>query len=143
MTSEVSRHPDLLRRFVATPYVFAGRDDLRCVHVESNDLELALRVRSSEIIHREGKRAGGLFCKIVRDVAGPVNGSEISILSSGPLQVLYRGSGTIMIHDRERLELLGFLSPDVSTNELVSSLLPALFGRRIEEQKSSAAFTNK
>jgi hypothetical protein len=128
MTSEISRHPDLLRRFIATPYVFAGRDDLRFLHVESNDLELALRVRSSGIIHREGKRAGGLFCKIVRDVAGPVDGSDISILSSGPLQVLYRGRGTIMIHDRERLELLGFLSPDVSTNELVSSLFPALFG---------------
>ena len=143
MTNEVSRHPDLLRRFVATPYVFAGRDDSRGIRVESNDLEVALRVRRSVIIHREGKRAGSLFCKIVRDVTGPVGGTEISTLSSGPLQVLYRGRGTIMIHDRERFELLGFLSPDVSVNELVSSLLPALFGGSIEEQKSLLAFTNK
>lgn len=143
MTNEVSRHPDLLRRFVATPYVFAGRGDLRSIRVESNDLEVALRIRSSVIIHREGKRAGGLFCKIVRDAAGPVDGTAISILSSGPLQVLYRGRGTIVIHDRERLEILGFLSPDVSANELVLFLFPALFGGSIEEQKSSQAFTNK
>ena len=35
-------HPDLLRRFVPTPYVFGGRDGSNNIFIESNDLEIAL-----------------------------------------------------------------------------------------------------
>jgi hypothetical protein len=127
MTTETCRHPDLLRRFVATPYVFGGRDGARRINVESNELEIALEIRSSAAIQCEVRRTGTLSCKIVRDTAAPVDGSQISIISDGAVRVLCRGRGTVVIHDRERSELLGFLSSDTTAEELVSSLLPMLF----------------
>jgi len=126
MTSKPSRHPDLLRRFVATPYVFTKSDGPNRICVESNDLEIALCLRHSGIPRPLGDQADELFCKLIRDVAGPVDGSEISIVSCGRLRVLRRGRGTIVIHDLERSELLGFISKDVKIQELVSSLIPTL-----------------
>ncbi len=126
MTDEQRWHPDLLRRFVPTPYVFSKYDGSNRLLVESNDLEIALGVRHSGIVHREGNRVGGLLCKFIRDMTGPVDGSEITIVSDGVLRVLYLGRGTILIYDRERSELLGFIAPSVQVQELVSSLIPAL-----------------
>jgi hypothetical protein len=59
-------------------------------------------------------------------MAGPVDGSEITIVSGAVLRVLYLGRGTILIHDLERSELLGFIAGNVKVQELVSSLIPAL-----------------
>ena len=143
MTSEPRWHPDLLRRFVATPYVFSSGDDLDPLRVESNDLEIALGVRNSDIIHRKEGRTGGLLCRLIRDMAGPVDGSEISMLSDGPLRILQQGRGTVLIHDRERAELLGFVSRRVPVEELVSSLIPRLLGAQPEETIDSTAFTKK
>jgi hypothetical protein len=55
-----------------------------------------------------------------------VDGSEITIVSDASLGILYQGRGTILIHDRERSELLGFIARNVQVQELVSSLIPAL-----------------
>jgi hypothetical protein len=59
-------------------------------------------------------------------MSGPVDESEISIVSDGMLRVLYLGRGTILIHDPERLEILGFITSNVTAQELASSLIPAL-----------------
>jgi hypothetical protein len=126
MREEPCWHPDLLRRFVPTPYVFNLFDGSNQSFVESNDLEIALSVRRSNIFRRQGTRAEGLLCKLIRDMAAPVNGSEITIISDGALRVLCLGRGTILIHDRERSELLGFIARDVRVQDLVSSLIPSL-----------------
>jgi hypothetical protein len=126
MTEEPCWHPDLLRRFVPTPYVFSKRDGPNRLFVESNDLEIALSVRQAGFVHRQSKRAWGLVCKLIRDMAGPVDGSEITIISDGALRVLYLGRGTVLIHDHERSELFGFIARNVKVEELVSSLIPAL-----------------
>jgi hypothetical protein len=126
VTEELRWHPDLLRRFVPTPYVFSKCDGPNRLVVESNDLETALGVRHSGIVHREGNQASGLLCKLIRDMTGPIEGSEITIVSDGVLRVLYMGQGTILIHDRERSELFGFIARNVKVEELVSSLIPAL-----------------
>jgi hypothetical protein len=126
MTDELWSHPDLLRRFVPTPYVFRKFDGSNRFIVKSNDLEIALRVRRSDIIHREGSRAGGLVCKFIRDVTGPMDSSEMTIVSDGILRVLSMGRATILIYDSERSELLGFLARKVPVHELISSLIPAL-----------------
>lgn len=126
MTEGQYWHPDLLRRFVPTPYVFNVWDGPNRLHVESNDLEIALSVRRSGVVHRQGKLAGGIVCKLIRDVAGPVDDSEITIVSDSALRVLCLGRGTILIHDDERSELFGFIARNVKAVELVSSLLPAL-----------------
>jgi hypothetical protein len=126
MTNEPRSHPDLLRRFVATPFVFNKGEAPGQIHVESNDLEIAMSIRNSGIVQRTGVQTGGLLCRLIRDMTAPLGGSGILILSSGPLRTLYLGIGTILIHDRERSELLGFISSDVKTQELVSSLIPVL-----------------
>jgi hypothetical protein len=126
MREEPCWHPDLLRRFVPTPYVFNLFDGPNQSFVESNDLEIALSVRRSNIFRRQGTRAEGLLCKLIRDMAAPVNGSEITIISDAALRVLCLGRGTILIHDPERSELLGFIARDVRVQDLVSSLIPAL-----------------
>ena len=126
MTSEPCWRPDLLRRFVPTLYIFSKCVGSNQICVESNDLEIALSVRHSGTVRRQGNRPGGLFCKLIRDMAGPVDDSEISIVSDGTLRVLYQGRGTILIHDHQRSEILGFISRNVTVQELVSSLIPAL-----------------
>lgn len=126
MVEEPCPHPDLLRRFVPTPYVFSKGDGTSVVCVESNDLEIALGVRRSGIGEHYGNQNSALFCKLIRDMAAPVDDSGISIISDGVLRVLWVGRGTILIYDSERSELLGFISRNVKTRELISSLIPAV-----------------
>jgi hypothetical protein len=126
MTVEPCWHPDLLRRFVPTPYVFSNGDGPNRLDVESNDLEIALAIRQASLAQRRGKRAGALLCKLIRDLADLVDRSEITIISSGPLRVMYRGRATILIYDQERSELFGFVARNVEVEELVSSLIPGL-----------------
>jgi hypothetical protein len=127
MTEERCWHPDLLRRFVPTPYVFGTRDCPNRSFVESNDLEIALSVSRSNIFRRQNNWAHGVLCKLIRDMSAPVDDSEITLISDGALRVLFQGQGTILIHDRERSELLGFIARGVRVQDLVSSLIPALF----------------
>jgi hypothetical protein len=124
--TNTSWHPDLLRRFVPTPYVFSECHGQSRLCVESNDLEIALGVWDSDIIRRQGSQAEGLLCKIIRDTTGPADGTEMSIVCDGALRILCMGRGTILIHDHERSELLGFVSPNVNGEELVSALIPTL-----------------
>ena len=127
MIDESCWHPDLLRRFVPTPYVFSKCDGPNRMLVESNNLEIALSVHRAGIVDRQKSNRGeGLVCKLIRDMAGPVDGSEIILVSDGPLRVLYLGRGTILIYDHERSELFGFIARNVTVQELVSSLIPAL-----------------
>ena len=130
MTNEPRWHPDLLRRFVATPYTFRKYDGANQISVESNDLEIALSVWRSGIVERQGGQAGRLRCKLIRDMTGPVDVSEVSIIADGTLQVLCLGRGTILIHDPEREELLGFIAPNIKAKELVSSLIPTLLSHK-------------
>ena len=127
MTDRQCWHPDLLRRFVPTPYVFGKGDGPSRFFVESNDLEIALCVRRSIMVHAQANGTAGLTCKLIRDSAAPEGGSEVTIVSNGTVRVLYLGKGTILILDHERSELLGFVARNVRVQELVSSLLPALF----------------
>jgi hypothetical protein len=126
MKDEPCWHPDLLRRFVPTPYVFSTCDSPNRSFIESNDLEIALTVRRSDIFRRQNSRAGGVLCKLIRDLAAPVDGSEVTIISDGPLRVLCLGRGTILIRDLKSSELLGFIARDVRVQDLVSSLIPSL-----------------
>jgi hypothetical protein len=125
VTDEALWHPDLLRRFAAAPYIFSKDDGPRRICIQSNDLEIALAVRRSSYIHELGILPGGL-CKLIRDTDGPVDGSDISVISDLSLRVLCLGRGTILIHDRERSELFGFISCNVTAEKLASSLIPLL-----------------
>jgi hypothetical protein len=128
MTNESRSHPDLLRRFVSTPYVFSQGSGSNRISIESNDLEVALGLRQLDIVLGQKNLPGGLLCKLIRDMSSSVDGSEMTIVSDGALRVLHMGRRTILIHDQERSELLGFISRNVKVQELVSLLIPALLG---------------
>lgn len=134
MTNEPCWHPDLLRRFVPTLYAFSKCDGPNRLFIESNDLEIALSVRHCDMIHRQSALAGGLFCKLIRDMPCPVDDSEMTIVSNGALRVLHLGQRTILIHDRERSELLGFIARNVRVQEMVSSLIPALLDESVNNK---------
>lgn len=128
MTNEPRAHPDLLRRFVAAPYIFTQGEGLNRIRIESNDLEIALSLRNSFATLFQKNRAGGLLCRLIRDMDSDnlVDETEISIVTDGALRVLHLGQETILIHDIERSEFLGFVSPFITAHTLVSSLIPAL-----------------
>jgi hypothetical protein len=118
--------PDLLRRFTPTPYVFSVFHGQQRVWIETNDLEIALNVRRFCVLDLKEKQAGVLSWKLIRDDAAPVGGSEILILINGSLRTLHLGTGTIIIYDTERLELLCFIANDVTVENLIAVLIPLL-----------------
>ncbi len=93
MTEELCHHPDLLRRFVPTPFVFIKRCGLHDICVESNDLEIALGIRQSDLVVGRGNHTGRLFCKVIRDLNAPVDGRAVSIIADGVVRVLQNGDG--------------------------------------------------
>jgi hypothetical protein len=84
-----------------------------------------------------------LVWKVIRDVPTPAEDARILIITDGLLRTLSFGSGTILTHDRETAEVFGFVSAQVKTEQLISSLLPALLNVRYETNVQSAAFTKK
>jgi hypothetical protein len=128
MTAETSWHPDLLRRFVATPYVFNSSVGRQPLCIQSNDLEIALSIRRSCIAHCFKGGPDVLVWKLIRDAAAPEDDAQILIISDGVLRTLHLGTGTVLIYDRERAEVLGFISAAVKTQQLSSSLIPSLLG---------------
>lgn len=128
MTAGTRWHPDLLRRFVATPYVFCSGIGKKRLCIQSNDLAIALSVRRSCITHRFKGSSDVLVWKLIRDSVGPEDGAQILTISDGTLRTLHLGAGTVLIYDRERAEVLGFISATLETNQLVSLLIPSLLG---------------
>jgi hypothetical protein len=128
MKAETCWHPDLLRRFVATPYVFNNSVEREQLCIQSNDLEIALSVRRSYITQRFKGGSAVSTWKLIRDTAASEDGAQILTISDGVLRTLHLGTGTILVYDRERAEVLGFISAAVKAQQLSSSLIPLLLG---------------
>ena len=134
MSQGVNSHPDLLRRFAPILYTFdiiLGREHAL---IQSNDLELALRMRRLCMPRfREMQPVPGL-CKLIRDADAPVSFQRVIVIGAGSLRTLHMGIGTTLIYDRERSELLGFLASDVSAEKIVTSLIPALMDYEVQSR---------
>jgi hypothetical protein len=126
----ISLQPDLLRRFVATPYVFCRTQGVDRFLIESNDLEIALEIRHYCINSYRKNNPSVLNWKIIRDNSTSKGGSKISIVSDGVLRTLFLGMGTILFFDCEKGELLGFISPGVTGKQLITSLIPILLDQQ-------------
>jgi hypothetical protein len=141
---DAARPPDLLRRFAATPYVFADSVGASRCSVRSNDLELALAVRRYWS-NPEGENLPTVVSwQLIRDdVLAPGDVAEITLLSAGEVRMLMVGTETVLFYDVQRSEFLGFVSSTITTKHLVSELIPALL--KAQEIKSDARmpFTNK
>jgi hypothetical protein len=118
--------PDLLRRFVATPYVFTNDDGPERLSVRSNDLEIAITIRRHWLNPSRGNRPSVVSWKILRDIEIPNNSTEVSILYDKNLRTLIVGTGAILSYDIQRSEILGFISAKTTVKQLASSLIPML-----------------
>ena len=126
MKLDATRSPDLLRRFVATPYVFADIVGPRRYSVWSNDLEIALAVRRSWRTRRSENLPAVVSWQLIRDVVAVNDINEITLFSAGELRTLIVGTETILFYDAQRSEFLGFVSSTITIKHLVTELIPAL-----------------
>lgn len=121
--------PDLLRRFVSTPHFADVVLEGIPLSVQTNDLQIVTEMQrsTSQEVNLQFSRA--VLVRVIRDHDAPVQNSEITMLSAGPLVTLVVGTGTALALDCERREILGFLSSSVSPERLVRELLPILLRR--------------
>jgi hypothetical protein len=121
--------PDLLRRFAPTPYSADVVLEGIALTVQTNDPQIITEMQTgrSQEINLQFPRA--MLVRVVRDHDAPVQNSEITMLSAGPLVTLLVGTGTTIALDCDRREVLGFLSSAVSPERLVRELLPILLKR--------------
>jgi hypothetical protein len=123
---DATRSPDLLRRFVATPYVFADSVGASRCSVRSNDLEIALAVRRSWATRRAENPPVVVSWQLIRDGSAINDVTEITLFTAGELRTLILGTKTILFYDAQRSEFLGFVSAAITINHLVSELIPTL-----------------
>jgi hypothetical protein len=132
MKINVPAVPDLLRRFVETPYAASFVSGDANVRIESNEMAIITEIHSAITLHNDLETEVS-YWRLIRDEAAPCDGKELTILSSGPLSTLLLGTGTVIAVDHERGEVLGFLASDVSAEEFVRVLLPLVI--RLSQQR--------
>jgi hypothetical protein len=115
--------PDLLHRFVETPYAVTLTSDNVTVKIEANEFALISKMHLAIVFWHRFEN-GILTWKLIRDEAAPCSEKELTILSADPLNILLAGTGTVIAIDRELREVLGFIAPNVSNDEFVTTLLP-------------------
>jgi hypothetical protein len=123
MKAELSGVPDLLRRFVETPYAVSFTSGDATVRIEANEFALLNKMHGA-MVSQNGFGTEILTWKLIRDEAAPCDGKELTILFFGPLNVILAGTGTVIAIDREQREVLGFIAANVSSDEFVTALLP-------------------
>lgn len=116
--------PDLLRRFVATPHVSMFRIGDTSVSLETNDAVLAGAIQNVSAPCEAENGDGTSHWKLIRDEQAPCGGSEVTVLSAGPIGILLFGFGTVIAADQERREILGFVAADLSAEKFVTKILP-------------------
>jgi hypothetical protein len=109
-------HPDLLQRFVPTPFSCT----LGETRIESNSEALVSALQEATpqfhpVAH----------LKIIVDHSVTADGDTLTHINSTHLHTLLRGTATILIYDRKSREILAFLSPQITCAELLNRLLPA------------------
>jgi hypothetical protein len=143
MSKQQEAVPDLLRRFAPTPHfadvVLKGIP----LAVQTNDLQIITEMQRSCSQEVDLQFPRAVLVRVVRDHDAPVETSEITMLSAGPLVTLLVGTGTTLALDCERREVLGFLSSSLSPERLVRELLPILLRRfssfALHERRGQAA----
>ena len=129
MSTQHETTPDLLRRFTPTPYLGDVVVDSISLAVQTNDPQLIEAMQHSETGKSGVQLLRQLKLRIVRDNDEPTDRSEVVLLSAGPLTTLLAGTRTVLVLDRDRREILGFLSSSISLEHFVAELLPILLGR--------------
>jgi hypothetical protein len=118
--------PDLLRRFVPARHVSNVLAGDTSVRLETNDPSIIEAMAKITALPSQENGGHSYFWRLIRDEETPCGGQEVTILSSGPLSTFLLGVGTMIVVDRERREVLGFIAADVGEKELITRCLPLL-----------------
>ena len=116
--------PDPLLRRVALPYRFRVGHGASDFQIESNDLTIALFIRQFMLESPQYEMVRRW--RLIRDVDGPANDGSYTAMKNRELTMIVAGTATILVFDRERVEVVGFIGTDVLMPEL-SGLLARLF----------------
>jgi len=119
--------PDPLRRFVPTPHAAQFSHPDGELRIESNDAIYTQRLLE-HFSHTSPSELLRVIehLKLIVEHSLPQDGEDLTQLSAAHLHTVLRGTNTILVHDTETRELLIFLAQDVSCEELVARLLPAV-----------------
>jgi hypothetical protein len=110
--------------------------------VQTNDSQIVMEMPPSCAREIKSHIRRPVLVRVFRDDEAPTTGSEIVTLIAGPLVTLLVGTGTMLVLDCERREILGFLSPSVSAERFARELLPVLLNRlRSETQREPCEVT--
>jgi hypothetical protein len=117
---------DLMQRFLPAPYRFCIGGAEGTVHIESNDLELALSVRS--LCLNPGHPGVSMVdeWRIMRDYKAPRIEGTLTLLADETLRTLFAGDDSVLMLDVPQRKVFGFVG-SMSGNDLVANLLPLLF----------------
>jgi hypothetical protein len=118
--------PDLLRRFTPTPYVFEVWVNGSRIRIEADDLEIALAIRNACRVRSIPEVGPVLFWRLIRDGRASTYGPELAVFATGELRTVMHWSGTLLIADREKREVFGFIGAGLEMKELTEWLLPQL-----------------
>lgn len=116
--------PDLLKRFVDTPFqgiARVGNDD---VVVRSNDPEIIEALQWGEIT--TGARRHSFVWKLVRDKDALSDSHETMSLANGAVVIARVGSACLAGIDYGRNELIAFLGSSCNSSSLQETVLPLL-----------------
>jgi len=113
---------DLLKRFLPTPYFFDVDSDGETVHIESNDLEIALMLRSRQFAQPSSCVQ---HWTIMRDYKAGVAEDGVTLIVDNDLRTLLAGRETILIFDRRLRKVLGFVGW-IDVEYVASVLIPLL-----------------
>jgi hypothetical protein len=107
------------------------------MQIESNDLEIALAIRSRCLSGETGEMADVLSWIVLRDYEADSSDGEVALVTDERVSTLLIGQGTMLVFDRSLRRVLGFVSCYADMQYLMTALVPLL----PEEQPQP--FTNK
>ncbi len=118
--------PDLLHRFVSTPYqvrtTISGID----VILQTNDLDIVSEMQKARTSYANGGYGPFLSAKIIKDYVASGVGTDTILLSAWPLVTILVGTATMITLDCDRREVLGFIASSVSAERFVHELFSML-----------------
>lgn len=112
--------PDLLNRFVPTPYKMIAQG----FSVETNDLDLLEQFDDRDRLHALTKIAPGFHFRMIREARCLQGSDEVRVMCAESVCVVTIGLGTIIMVDRKLHRLLSFVAADISEKQLIHSYLP-------------------
>jgi hypothetical protein len=139
MTPPRTPVPDLLKRFVATPYKLIAQG----FAVETNDLDLLEQFDQRAELDALAAIARNWHIRVIResDLAGA--GEQIRAICTESVCAVLVGIGTIIMIDREQRQVISFLSSNIPRRHFVQTYLPLAIHHAENHRHPAMTLTQK